>query len=145
MPFPSVENLLHDEWIGVKLGEQNKIKLLNKKLFSYRIHEKQYTNAVWQKNTPENKMKFRSVLEGSACLYPLNFYKHFNRKLVWAFGFQKLGINVSDEIIGKIKNYKKGGLICVLKEMPFLKRKWRLLKLFLGKSEQVSVYDVFFI
>lgn len=145
LPFPDTASVLHDEWIGLKLGSINRIGLLDKCLFNYRIHQQQYTQAISQKNTVLNRLKFYSITEDNAAAYPYDFYKHWNNRLSLATSFQKLGIEVSTSIINKIKKFKKQGLLSILKEQSFFKRKWRLLKLYLRQSEAITLSDVFFI
>lgn len=145
LPFPGAASILHDEWIGLKLGSSNRIGLLNKCLFNYRIHREQYTKAIWQKNTTLNRMKFYSITEGNAAAYPYDYYKHWSNRLSLVTGFQKLGIEISASIINKIKTFRKQGLLSILKEQSFFKRKWRLLKLYVKRSDAITLSDLLFI
>ncbi len=45
-PVPAIEGYHHDEWIALHASKINSFEILNDKLFSYRIHERQQVGGV---------------------------------------------------------------------------------------------------
>jgi glycosyltransferase involved in cell wall biosynthesis len=47
IPFPTIENIHHDEWITLIAAKKNQFELLNTKYFYYRIHNDQQVGGVF--------------------------------------------------------------------------------------------------
>ena len=58
MPIPEIDELYHDEWIALNYTKENSFKLINEKLFYYRIHNDQQLGGTFFDKTKELKIKF---------------------------------------------------------------------------------------
>lgn len=57
LPIPQIDDLYHDEWIALLSIKENNFKLIDEKLFSYRIHNNQQLGGTFLEKTEETKIK----------------------------------------------------------------------------------------
>ena len=57
IPIPQIDDLYHDEWIALLSIKENNFKLIDEKLFSYRIHDNQQLGGTFLEKTEETKIK----------------------------------------------------------------------------------------
>lgn len=57
IPFPTIENFHHDEWIAIVSSEQDKFAFLNEKLFCYRTHSEQQVGGISYPKDENSKQK----------------------------------------------------------------------------------------
>ena len=63
LPFPSIKDLHHDEWIAMIASSKNAFELLNEKYFYYRIHENQQVGSVFHHKTIKKKQYLKSLYD----------------------------------------------------------------------------------
>ncbi|WP_309608874.1 glycosyltransferase [Flavobacterium sp.] len=56
LPIPQIDDLYHDEWIALNSAKGNNFKLINEKLFSYRIHKNQQLGGTFLDKTEDTKI-----------------------------------------------------------------------------------------
>src|SRR6266498_1559634 len=140
-PFKYIEDMWHDEWIAMKLGEKNKIYFLDEPLIKYRMHNNQQTKWLWEDREEKNK-KRNSFIQKQAHLYPLDYYKHWRRRTAAVERLSANGFTIDHHLLKEIWQERKKGLLIHLKNNSWFKRKYILLKLWLKNEENLSLWDL---
>jgi hypothetical protein len=142
LPFPHDGKMLHDQWIGLKLGAINKIGIIKERLVRYRLHPGQETKDIWQNSHGMSREVRSSIIADDATAFPFEYYKYWKKKLAILLLMKESGIYINDSIFKNVRVKIKNGMQAYLKSLPFLKRKSNQLKFFLKKEEAVSLVDL---
>ena len=142
LPFPTDGKMLHDQWIGLKLGEYNKIGLIKQTLLKYRLHSAQETKSIWQNFTDRSRMVRSSIITDDVNAFPFEYYRYWKKKLIPLNTMKDYGICINNSIVREVKCKIRKGVISYLKSLPFFKRKSILLKLYLKQQEEIAFTDI---
>src|SRR6266542_1948690 len=142
LPFPKDGKMLHDQWIGLKLGEYNKIGLIKQTLLQYRLHSAQETKSIWQNFADKSRMVRSSIITDDVNVFPFEYYRYWKKKLTALNAMKDYGICINDSIVKEVKSKIRKGLIAHLRSLSFFQRKSTLLKLYLKQQEEVAFTDI---
>jgi glycosyltransferase involved in cell wall biosynthesis len=142
LPFPKDGKMLHDQWIGLKLGEVNKIGFINQCLIRYRLHSEQETKFIWQNHNQMSSEIRSSIIADSVNSFPLEYYRYWKKKLTALNMMRNYGLLISESIINEVRRKIRKGIIAHLKSLPFFQRKSTLLKLYLKQQKEIAFADI---
>ncbi len=142
LPFPKDGKMLHDQWIGLKLGEYNRIGMVKQTLLQYRLHSAQETKSIWQNFTDRSRMVRSSIITDDVNVFPFEYYRYWKKKLITLNTMKVYGICINESIVKEVKYKIRKGLIAHLKSLSFFQRKSTLLKLYLKQQEEVAFTDI---
>ncbi len=81
VPFPSIKNFHHDEWIAIIATKKKAFAMVNEKYFYYRMHENQQVGGVFFAKTPKERTKLMDNFNMEEKNLTLVKYKKKLRKL----------------------------------------------------------------
>ncbi|OWP79421.1 glycosyl transferase [Flavobacterium oreochromis] len=82
LPFPTIDNFHHDEWIAMITSSKNQFSFLDKQYFYYRIHNNQQVGGVFYKKNKSEKQKLLDIFNFESPINSFNIYKKRIRKLI---------------------------------------------------------------
>jgi glycosyltransferase involved in cell wall biosynthesis len=140
LPFNLPPRMWHDEWIALKLAEQDKLGYLHKRLVKYRVHNDQQTGLTSENYNPRLLEVRRAIFRGENT-YPLFNYFHW-KKVEGNMSLLKNYLSIPVEYIDMVKLKKRQNIVSYFKSFPFVERKIKILKWRLKKKEDISFYDL---
>lgn len=96
LPFPTIKNLFHDEWIAIIASKKKAFHLLDEKYFQYRIHQNQQVGGVFYEKSSKTKKYLLGVFDLSNTNVSFSDYKERLKRFCYSF-----------EKIQLIKNFDK--------------------------------------
>ncbi|WP_444626180.1 glycosyltransferase family 2 protein [Flavobacterium columnare] len=78
IPFPTIQNFHHDEWIAIVSSSKNQFAFLHNKYFYYRIHSNQQVGGVFYK---KNKSQKRMLIDLFDINNPASNFTGYKRRI----------------------------------------------------------------
>lgn len=141
LPFPVDGSMLHDQWIGLKLGTLGRLSMLDACFTRYRVHGSQATKSLWQNNTGAGRALRSALIRNDAGSIPYAYYRFWKKKLPLLHRLQGLGITIGPQYFTEVKEKTREGALAYLKSLPLLKRKFEMIRLLLKGEKEITILD----
>jgi glycosyltransferase involved in cell wall biosynthesis len=141
--LPFVDEVLHDEWIALKLAVDNKIYFINQPLIKYRIHANQtsfirdYVMGGGDQSPAKKEEGIPNIQQ-----QPLEYYRHWKRRMKMLSFLQTNNVTVPADVVAEMAGERKKGFLAFLKSYGFVKRKYTLAVMWLQKKESIRFLDI---
>jgi glycosyltransferase involved in cell wall biosynthesis len=156
LPFQLTDETWHDHWIALKLAALSRLFFLDEILLRYRIHDQQQVGFQGRaKSNPGFREAVRSTwlnelntdpegIKTRHFAWAWQSYKNFNKALSSENDEGNQHLHIAGDLIQRNLNKAKTSW---LRNLPFLKRKNKLIKHYLkgGEYLRISFSDIFFI